>query len=151
MDDFVREEERIAKQEEALAEKCEERQAEKREDNGGDGSGGTRKMLLGLMIGIAVTLAIFVGYGEMKDYNQESIVKSVLSSRGYKVDSVEVLQYSTYQTQQGTLKNVIAQGSFNGYLYQAKVQFLKGRAPADNGFEFKQGGSTISGGMFYNF
>lgn len=151
MDDFVSEDERIAKQGENLAERREERQSDKREGNGGDSSGGTRKMLLGLIIGIAVTLAIFVGYGEMKDYNQESIVKTVLASRGYKVESVEVLQYSTYQTQQGTLENVIAQGSFNGYLYQAKVQFLKGRSPADNGFEFKQGASTISGGMFYNF
>jgi hypothetical protein len=114
--------------------------------------GGIGRMILGGLMGIVLTVLVVLVYSMYGDAGKEAIVKEVLAGRGIHVDSVEILQYSTYPTNQGQeLQNFIAQGSYEGYLYRAKVQYMKGRDPGQNGMEFQQGSSTQSAGNFYNF
>jgi len=108
--------------------------------------------LKGLVLGVVMALAATFAFTTLKDFNKESIVKETLAYYNLHVDSVEILQYSTYPTNQGAeLQNFIVQGSLDGYLYRAKVQYMKGREMRQNGVEFQQGAMTRSMGTFYNF
>jgi len=106
----------------------------------------------GLVLGVVIALAATFAFTTLKDFNKESIVKETLAYYNIHVDSVEILQYSTYPTNQGAkLQNFIVQGSKGGYLYRAKVQYMKGREMGKNGVEFQQGSMTYAMGTFYNF
>lgn len=116
------------------------------EKNGGN-------MLTGIIVGVVLAVVLVGGYFWISDMSKTSIVKDALAYYKVQVASVEILQYSTYDTKQGPkLQNIIAQGkTADGNLYRAKVQYMKGRDPGQNGVEIKQGASTLAMGNFYNF